>query len=139
MALINGYSPQVTPNPYIANKLWTVKRVEELGGFNAATGKITVFKKKAKSYDDADEMLWNITEAIEAGAVEEQTFMRSFFKTAAQANAFADELAGGSEFFWLNDRHFSALMTSLQGNEDAMRTYEEAGVFIRQAIEDEYA
>lgn len=134
MAKIAKYVPQVTNCAFD----WTEKYVAEFGGFSPATSKITPFVINDDT--NVEELLWNMTVAVEAGAVDNETFLQTFFKSKKDAVAFADGLEeyGQDGEFWVNDRFFCAMEQALNTNEANLSTFDGIADVFREAAADAF-
>jgi len=109
--------------------------MDALGGWNSYRKTVTPFKAPGKH--SAEELLWNLTEAVEAGAVNTENFLVKFFKDPDDILAFADALEEyGEDGFWVNERFFQAMERALVTDETNLATFALMADAFREAAKD---
>lgn len=134
-SMVAAYKPQITPISYDGIDSNTpsgelpelLDRLEERGGYDPRTGKLTPFKNITNDFDESliNQMLDSMTAAVEAGLGTPATFFQDFFATEKDVQNFADALDDYSAegTFWVNDRHFNAFLHAAHADEENAVTY----------------
>lgn len=145
--MVAAYKPQVTPISYDGIDSNTppgelpelLDRLEERGGYDPRTGKLTPFKNISDDFDDGliNQMLDSMTAAVEAGLGTPATFFEDFFATEKDVQNFADALDDYSAegTFWVNDRHFNAFIKAADADEENAVTYSAMADRMRELFE----
>ena len=145
--MVTAYKPRFTPISYDGIDSHTpaaelpefLERIEERGGFDPRTGKLTPFKNISDDFDECmiNEMLDSMTAAVEAGLGTPATFFEDFFATEQDVQNFADALDDYSAegTFWVNDRHFNAFIKATHANEENAVTYPAMADRIREQFD----
>lgn len=130
---IKKYQPKVTPCPFE----WTDKQLADMGGYNPKTDKLAPFKQ-ADQWVTAEDLLWNMTLAIEAGHCSSDTLLRSFFKSREEGYHVAALVeAYGEEGFWVNERIFHAFF-AIHSDESRARTFDDLAEYLREQADEEF-
>jgi hypothetical protein len=141
MTKIAAYKPRQTPIPYDNLKgeyppLFYVNHAET-GGWHPKTKEISVITADFDEYS-AEDALFNMTAAVEAGCVDSKTFVLDFFGTVENADLFADALQEyGESEFWVNERFFHAMVDALSAYEGSCRSFEAMADRFREKARDE--
>lgn len=139
---IKAYEAKRTPIPYDDYKKrppHMYVQYEKWGGFNPETKAITPFKIISSNEElTLQDYLDNMTAAVEQGFVDVETFIFDFFGTDQAAHSFAELLDYEyAETFWVNDRHFNALMNALDSHEEGCRDYSAMAEAFREKADSE--
>ena len=147
--MVAAYKPSFTPISYDGIDSDTpavdlpefLERVDDRGGYDPQTGKLTPFKNISDDFDDCmiNEMLDSMTAAVEAGMGMPATFFKDFFATEQDVQNFADALDDYSAegTFWVNDRHFNAFINATNASEENAVTYSAMADYIRALFDAE--
>lgn len=145
--MVAAYKPKFTPISYDGIDSNSppgelpelLDRLEERGGYDPRTGKLTPFKNISDDFDESliNQMLDSMTVAVEAGLGTPATFFKDFFATEKDVQNFADALDDYSaeETFWVNDRHFYAFINAVEADEENAVTYSAMADRIRELFE----
>ena len=145
--MVAAYKPQITPISYDGIDSNTpsgelpelLDRLEERGGYDPRTGKLTPFKNLTNDFDESliNQMLDSMTAAVEAGLGTPATFFQDFFATEKDVQNFADALDDYSAegTFWVNDRHFNAFLRAAHADEENAVTYGDIADRIRELFD----
>ena len=98
----------------------------KLGGYNLTAGTVTPFTGIRKSGVDTWDYVDNITAAVEAGLVDDETFFEDFFASMEEIQALVERL-NDMEHWWVNERHYHAMSALLDNSEEDCTTYEKIG------------
>jgi hypothetical protein len=149
--MVAAYTPRFTPISYDGIDQNTpagelpelLDRLEERGGYDPRTGKLTPFKNLSDDFDESliNQMLDSMTAAVEAGLGTPASFFQDFFATANDVANFADALDDYADegTFWVNDRHFNAFIHATKASEEHAVTYSAMAERIRELYEIEHA
>lgn len=133
--MVAAYKPQFTPISYDGIDSHTplgelpelLDRLEERGGYDPRTGKLTPFKNISDDFDEnlINQMLDSMTAAVEAGFGTPASFFKDFFATDQDVHNFAAALDDYADegTFWVNDRHFNAFIHATNAGEEHAVTY----------------
>lgn len=132
---IEKYTPKVTPCPFD----WTDKELEGMGGYNPKTDSLARFKQ-VKNWVTCEDLLWNMTLAIEAGhCTDTDTFLQSFFKSRSEVERLCALMKEyGDEGFWVNDRIFTAFFALLGSDEYKAGTFDAMADALLEKSEEEF-
>lgn len=131
--LIKAYKPNYTEIDLDGDRNY--KGLKNFGGWNAAKKVFTPIQ-----YDEVQEQesflamtfaMDNIAVAMEAGAIDAVKFVEQCFATRDDFEAFCEDMRD-TENFWVNERHYSALL-HIVGNEEGAVSYPIAGEALEEA------
>jgi hypothetical protein len=133
----------LTPIPAYAPTLskcaleYSAKDLKALGGWNAFRKMLGPFANPGER--EVDELLWNMTEAVEGGKVTRELFLFSFFGDRKAVNKFADRLDEYNENgWWLNERFYQAFERALNANEEDLQTFSTLADAMRAKADEEH-
>lgn len=147
--MVAAYKPRFTPISYDGIDSHTpsaelpefLERLDDRGGYDPQTGKLTPFKNTSDDFDECmiNEMLDSMTAAVEAGLGTPATFFKDFFATEQDVQNFSDALDDYSAegTFWVNDRHFNAFINATNASEENAVTYSAMADCIRALFDAE--
>lgn len=116
---------------------YTANDLKALGGWNAFRKTLGPFVNPGER--EVDELLWNMTEAIERGKVTRELFLFSFFGDKKAVNKFADRLDEYNENgWWLNERFYQAFERALSANEEDLQTFSALADAMRAKADEEH-